>query len=623
MRYIFFILLISVLGKAQSRDEIIIDDGQRDSVRIFRPSIKDYQYYTQFSEKKVFDTVFTIDKSYQFTQYNLQDNFGRIPFSNIGNGFQQLVYKANPEQDLTLLPTKKSFFILGIKDVKYYDIKTPTTVFRYLNGMNDGGMLQTTYTQNVGKNFNFALEYMGLRSRGYYQRNLTASNHAVFSVHYLSKNKKYEAFAHYLHQNVLNEENGGIESFENFIGGDSRFNNRQNLLVNLHRTHSRFFLRRFYLSHYFTPFDAEKYPFKIKHTAFHQKNEFHYTQESTERHYPSEVFAGYPTHSNKIAQKLSNTFSLAFDKEKFKLEAGLQHQNIRYTLEPNAVIQQGLRENRFGIIGNLKMKLWDKIAWISDLEISKGKVLGYYLNSENKLILEPIKGYLLNAHLNFKSHAPSLNYLLNASFYKEYNYYFNDFKNQNTLEIGADVQFKRFDAKLFANYFILDQMSYFDALAKPKQSISAVNIAQIGGEATFNYRKFHLNTKVLLQNVLNNKNLLPLPQILARANFYYQNKMFKNVAEIQTGVKAYYFSKFASREYFPILNEFILPSDTHFIGGQPIADIYFNFKVKRMMVYIEAQHINTTFMKNQSFAAPYYPVADFRLNLGLIWYLFH
>jgi hypothetical protein len=42
-----------------------------------------------------------------------------------------------------------------------------------------------------------------------------------------------------------------------------------------------------------------------------------------------------------------------------------------------------------------------------------------------------------------------------------------------------------------------------------------------------------------------------------------------------------------------------------------------------MMIYAEAQHLNTTFMKNQSYAVPFYPVADFRLNLGLVWYLFH
>jgi hypothetical protein len=75
--------------------------------------------------------------------------------------------------------------------------------------MKNGGQLQTTYTQNVGKNFNFAIEYMGLRSQGLYRNSLASSNNTVFSAHYLSKNNKYEAYAHYIHQNVNNQENGG------------------------------------------------------------------------------------------------------------------------------------------------------------------------------------------------------------------------------------------------------------------------------------------------------------------------------------------------------------------------------------------------------------------------------
>ena len=255
MRYIFFILiLLGSLLKAQTddlsvRDSVVVDNGQKDSIQIFRPTIDDYQFFTQFSQRKAFDTVFTIGKSYQFTQYNNRDNFGKIQFANIGEGFQNLVYKTDAEQDLALLPTRKSFFILGIKDIKYYDVKSPTTAFYYHNGMSSGGTLQTTYTQNIGKRFNFAIEYMGLRSEGLYQREIASSNNTIFSAHYLSKKSKYEAFAHFIHQNISNEENGGIANLENFTSGDSRFNSRKNLTVNLHNTYTRMAARRFYFSH--------------------------------------------------------------------------------------------------------------------------------------------------------------------------------------------------------------------------------------------------------------------------------------------------------------------------------------------------------------------------------------
>ena len=635
MRYIFFILiLLGGLLKAQTddlpvRDSVVVDNGQKDSIQIFRPTIDDYQFFTQFSQRKAFDTVFTIGKSYQFTQYNNRDNFGKIQFANIGEGFQNLVEKTDAEQDLALLPTRKSFFILGIKDIKYYDVKSPTTAFYYHNGMSSGGTLQTTYTQNIGKRFNFAIEYMGLRSEGLYQREIASSNNTIFSAHYLSKNSKYEAFAHFIHQNISNEENGGIANLENFTSGDSRFNSRKNLTVNLHNTYTRMAARRFYFSHYFAPFDVEKFPFKLSHTIFYQTNKYFYTQDDTENYYSSSLITGYTTNNKRKSTKFSNTVSLLFDNEVFRAEAGVRYQNISYRSFYPLIISgvqedSKFKENRLGLVGNLKIKLWDKINLNSDLEISKGKAFGNYLNSENYLTFEPIEGYSISGHVKFKSAAPSFNYLMNTSFYQDYNFKYSDFKNQNVLEIGVDLNLKWFDTKLFANYFRIGQLAYFDSSAMPQQSASSVNISQVGGEATFSYRKFNFNAKVLVQSVLNNKDVLPLPEFIGRANVYYQSKIFKKAAEIQTGIKAYYFSKFASQQYFPILNEFILPStDSHSIGGRPIADVYFNMKVKRMMIYAEAQHLNTTFMKNQSYAAPFYPVADFRLNLGLVWYLFH
>ncbi len=64
-----------------------------------------------------------------------------------------------------------------------------------------------------------------------------------------------------------------------------------------------------------------------------------------------------------------------------------------------------------------------------------------------------------------------------------------------------------------------------------------MNISQIGGDATFNYGKFHLNTRLHFQNALTNKNLLPMPSFIGRANFFYQTQAFKKAAEIQGDLK--------------------------------------------------------------------------------------
>ncbi|SFB81136.1 putative porin [Kaistella jeonii] len=641
MKYILLCLLFcgyffkaQVLNKTDSnrvkpQDTLVIDSGKKDSLQIFKPTIYDYTFKTQFSEKKIFDTAFTPDKTFIFSQYNNRDNFGKIQFGNTGSGFQDLVFEVNTEQNLSLLPTRKSSFILGINDIKYYDVKTPTTSFIYHNAYSSGATLQTTYTQNVGKNFNFAVEYMGLRSLGFYQYSLASSNNVIFSGHYLSENKKYEAYAHYIHQNINNQENGGVSDIDLFLNGSSNFNNRLNLPVNLTTSDSRFAYRRYYFSQQFRPFASEKFPFKIRHTIFHQGNKYYYTQNSLEPYYfnSQSDLIDYPYSSKKYSENLSNTVSVLFDKENFKLDAGVRYQIIKLgigdALPAYLNIPQELSENRVGAVGNLLVKLWDKVEVNSNLEISSGKAFGSYIRSQNLLKFEPIKDYFVNAKVNFQSASPSFNLLMNPSVYRKYNFYLENPKNETTTQIGGDVNLKWFQSKLSANYFRIDNYTYLDANALPRQSNASLNISQIGGEATFSYGKFHLNPKVLFQSAINNKNLLPMPNFIGRANLFYQTKAFKKAAEIQAGVKVYYFTKFASREYFPILNEFILlNSNSYDIGGQPIADVYFNMKVKRMFFFIEAQHLNTTFMKNKSFTAPNYPIYDFRVNIGIVWYLF-
>ncbi|MDF2552066.1 MAG: hypothetical protein K0R77_1341 [Chryseobacterium sp.] len=645
MKYILLIILFFgtffkaqvIVNKTDSNrldkklsDTLVIDSGKKDSLKIFKPTIQDYQYQTQFSEKKVFDTVMTFDKTNVFSQYNNRDNFGRVQFANIGAGFNPLSYEVNAEGNLSLLPSNKSYGILGVNDIKYYDVKTPTATFIYHTAMRNGAALQSTYTQNIGKRFNFAVEYMGLRSEGMYRNSLAANNNTLFSGHYISKSGNYELFAHYLHQNVNNQENGGIADDELFQSGNSEAN-KQNAQVNLESSSSQFSYRRYYLSHQFTPFNSEKFPFRIRHTLSNQGNKYYYFQDALENYWyttSSQIVDGFSPSTKKYSNNFSNTVSLVLDNEKFKLDAGVRYQMLKFGLNeidlPLVDVPAELKENRLGAVANLQVKLFDKFQLNSFLEFSNGSQFGNYLKTTNNIKFEPIKDYFVNAKVNFQSVYPSFNYLANSSAYRRFNYYLQDAKNQAVTEIGGSINLKWFKSELFANYFRIDNYTYFDSSAMPRQSDNSLNISQIGGDATFSYRKFHLNTRVQFQSALTNKELLPMPSFIGRANFFFQSKAFKNAAEIQAGIKVYYFSKFASREYFPILNEYILPTaDSFSIGGQPIADLYINMKVKKMFFFIEGQQMGTLLSYNKAYAFPHYPVYDFRLNIGIVWYLFN
>lgn len=636
MRYLLLVLLgipfsiyaqITPDAGLQKGDSIVVDNGKKDSIKIFKPTIDDYRFRTENEAYRNIDTTFTIAHSYIYTQYNNKNNFGKIQFANIGAGFQDLIFRREEKSILNLLPTNKSHSIIAPDEVKYYDVKTPTTSFLYHTAMKNGAALQSTYTQNFGKNFNFSAEYMGLRSQGFYNNSLAANNNVIVSSRYHSKNERYQLYAHFLHQNVNNEENGGIQDLSIFEGGDSRFNNRENIPVNLSDSDSRFSYRRYYLSHSFLPFNREKFPFKLAHQVYYQSNKYYVNIASADTSYFTDYDTNVEGRTKKYSKNWSNIFRLIWDNRQFYLDAGLRYQNISLGAErtnQSSLESIVFQENRIGAVGNLKINLWDRVGLHSFLEFSSGKAFGNLLKIDNFLKVKVLQDFLVDAKVNFQSATPNFNYLVNASPVTSYHYQWQNFKNENILEIGGSAGIKWLDTKFFAKYFRVDNFAYFDATGQPKQSDISLNISQIGGEATFKYNKFHFNTRLHFQSNLSGTEFFPSPKFIGLGNIYYKTPAFKNAAEIMGGIKVYYFSKFASREFSPILNEFILPSSRGYvIGNKPIVDAYINMKVKRMQFYIEGQNLTTTFMQNKVYTAPYYPFYDFRLNIGILWHLFH
>lgn len=606
------------------RDTLIIDNGRKDSAKIFRPTIEDYRHRTEFSDFKPFDTSFTVQKYYRFTQYNNTDNFGRIRFANIGAGFQDLFFEYKPAQALSLLPGNKRYRILAAEDIDYYDVKTPTTSFVFHSGVRDGGALKTTYTQNFGSNLNLAVEYSGLRSKGLYQNSLTQNSHFLFSGHYFTKNRSYEAFAHFVSQKIKAEEYGGIADPDLFEENDSRFRNRENLEVLLSGTWSDYTSKRAYLSHTLRPFGANG--LGIRHRIYYQGDDYRLNLSADDwKTLSPNATDGLSLESKKFARDFSNTVSAVFEREKFSADAGIRFRNLQLgyrdvelTGAPDAV----KKENRIGVVGSLRISPWSEANLRSRLEFSNGEFFGNFLQSRNELGLKIFEDYSLEASLNYQSAAPSFNWLVNSTAVLPGNYNITDFKNENLLEIGGSVGLQWFNSQLFAKFFRVDNLAYWDAELQPRQSSDALTVLQLGADATLDYKKFHLNGRLLFQNHGGAREVYPVPKFIGRGNLYYQTWAFRRAAELMGGIKVYYFTNFDSREYSPLLNEFVMARRGYSVGGRPVVDAYLNMRVKTMQFFIEGQNLTTTFSRNRNYTAPYYPLYDFRVNIGIVWNLF-
>ena len=291
---------------------------------------------------------------------------------------------------------------------------------------------------------------------------------------------------------------------------------------------------------------------------------------------------------------------------------------------PQFTIPEAVTENRIGLMGNMRFDWRENIELTADGFFTRGSTFGnqYQINANIRLI--PLPGYLLEGGIRLNSSFPSLNYFMHQSYYDRFNYYNPQFRNQTTQELFASLYSQRLGLTVFGSLFNQTNMVVISPDFQPVQLDGATNYFSIGAREHFKYRSFGIDLQAQFQKVIENSEMLPLPDVIARATAYYETWTFKNHAHIQTGLTAHYYTGFNSREFFPILNEFMIPAEAnqYSIGNYPQLDAFFNMKVDRMRFYIRGLNLTSFLQPGKYFSSPLQPAMDFKIQVGIHWFLF-
>jgi hypothetical protein len=631
-------------GNPQVELDSLQDFGKReeanDSLEVHTPVITDYKFWRPNDlQPTVVDTVLTIESFYK-QNFLQKDLFGKMPFPNPGQTINPIEFETkNPK--IQLLPEGKSYNYIAPEDVRYYDVKTPMTELVFENGWREGQYLSTTFAHNLTPQFNYSVRYRGLRSVGRYQNQLASNNAFIATLSYKSLNERLKFWTHFASQNLDNEENAGISNLNEFVYDDSlRTTNRQNIAVNLENSDSEFDSRRFYFGGSYALFGKAKSdslslatPFIIKNIFTYEKQKFLYKENEAEDYFESPVFTDLERRNRKFFETLQNVSSLEFKwGERLLIEAGLKYQNLKlYSSDPLAQglvnIPKLIDDQLIGGIGKIYFDWNEYVKLNADGEFSSGEVFKsqYHVNAE--LDIQPLSGYHLIGGAMIQSAFPSLNLYYNQSFYKDFNYYNFSFDNTNTQKLFGKLDLAKLKTSVQAELYNVDNYVYVNSDFRPKQLDGNISIYQIRLDNLLTYKKINLRSTVQYQKVTTNEDFLPLPDIIARASLYWQGKVFDDKAEVQIGFNGNYFTEFESREFFPVINEFMLQrNNSEFgiqkIGGFPILDFFLNIKVDRMRIYLRADHFNAFWGENNYYSAPFVPYRDFKIQFGVKWYLF-
>ncbi|TYP77403.1 putative porin [Aquimarina intermedia] len=656
-RYLLFVflLLLTCVVQAQkkkvnnfnSSDNQETSDSSRKSLRTKKkekekPPITDYKIISASNDTTFVDTTLTIQKDYQF-DYLRQDTFELLPVNNVGQSYTSLAKRVEYPHTLPLFGARaRHFNYMEVEDINYYHVPTPLTELYFKTTFEQGQQLDAFFTVNTSPNLNLSIAYKGMRSLGKYQHALSSSGNFRSTASYSTPNKRYSLKAHFVAQDLMNEENGGLSedglaqylNSGEFIGQEDEFNDRGAIEVNFEDAENTLLGKRFYLDHQIqlsNMSDSVAATFRIGHRMDLTDKSYEFIQTS-----PNTIFGesyvtsgvrdkvAFESFSNQLYGDLSLrgignllvkteivNYNYGYNTLLTKINASGDAIMIPNRIKGDAVIAGGAYQSDFG-----------KFNLFADVEtIVSGDFDGYMYRAGMRFDITPNDVMeLVGAK---EEVAPNYNFLLYQSDYVNYNW-FNAFENTATDE----VVFKLKSAKtldIIAGYRKISNYTYFgseeDGFVKPFQSAAPIEVMMIKASKNIVVGKFGLDNTILYQNVEQDEEIYKVPDFVTRNTLYYQDHWFKKALFLQTGVTFKYFTSFQADAYDPVLAEFYVQNQQE-IGGFPQFDIFFNAKVRQTRIFFKFENIGEAFSQNNEFSTPGYPTRDAVLRFGIVWNFF-
>jgi len=625
---IFLFLFISAVVYSQN------EDGIAPKKKKEKPSITLYKIISAARDTTFVDTSLSIQKDYKFN-YLRNDIFELQEFANVGQTYNTLAYDFKNTNLLPLFAAQSHHYnYKKIEDIKYFYVPTPLTELYFKTAFKQGQQLDAFFTINTTPQFNFSVEYMGVRSLGAYQNSLTSTGNFKFTSNYHSKDEKYTILTHLTAQDILNEENGGLtaNSIVLFTENASDFTDRGRLDVNFEDAENLLKGFRVFLDQEYRLIQQKdslsstslslgnKISFENKSYVFRQKSPFDgfgesYVTSNLNKKVRSEDFTAqaYSRFKNNVIGTLSAFVSYTDYNYGYDTVLYLNNETITNRIIGN-VVQAGASYKKeykgFQLYGEGAINI------SGDLDANFLKAgASYMINDENRISTE------IKTH----SVAPNFNFLLYQSDYKNYNWQTN-FNNVKTQQLAIYLESNNL-VNASVTYTGIDDYTYFaikanDSTPTPHQYTDRVDYVKVKLQKEFRYKKFGLENTLLYQEALSGGNVLNVPQIITRNTLYFNDEWFKKALYVQTGATFKYYSNYKMNAYDPVLAEFYVQNDQE-LGGIPYFDIFFNAKVQQVRIYFKYENFGALFTsKKEYFIAPGYPYRDAVLRFGIVWNFF-
>ena len=540
---------------------------QRDSLE--KPPINAYKIITSRRDTTFVDTTLALYKDYRFN-YLRKDNFELLAFANVGQTYNSLGRDFKGERLIPDIGARaRHFNFMFVDDIKYYEVPTPLTELYFKTVPEQGQNLDAFFTINTSPRLNFSIAYKGLRSLGNYQNALTSTGHFRSTVSYATLNDRYQVNAHFVSQDLLNRENGGLNeiALQQYITKEEEFEDRSILEVKFENAENILFGKRFYMDHGFDFVQSSYGNISLHHKLDFSDKKYVYRQLSPYSGF-GEALRNANLNDEVKLRNIENVVSLSLENNnlgQLAIKGGHTYYNYGYNsfiFIGDQAVTNRLRGQNYSAGAQYTNNI-GPVSFYGDAMVNLvGDFSGHFLTAGAEFRLNPEN--IVNVEINSNERAPNFNFLLYQSDYLNYNWQ-NDFENEASRVLSARLS-STLLANIQASLTQVDHYTFFgipeDNAVKPLQYDGTLSYLKIKAQREFTYGKFALDNTIMYQKVTEGGNVFNVPEFVTRNTLYFSDHLFKRALFLQTGFTLKYFTAYNMDAYDPVLAEFYVQNET-------------------------------------------------------------
>ncbi len=613
--YIIFIIAFSLSLKSYAQ--------QNDSIKTYGLDTTHILYHYKSSAFSQIDTIMLDSTLHNFHRYTVRMNEYDMAAGTryIGGPIKDLYFTGfNPQFTIGEHSLGKYFY--ESKNMPYYsNVRTPYSEAFFTLASNEENYLKGIIAAQASDRLYYGLNFNVESTIGLMTNSKLKNSHFRGIIAFEALNKRYGYDVEYIYNKMQFGENGGLVD-ESYY--DSSQYERQVLPVNLtdatNLTKSNYFKFNQHLNIGKAATDSTEHNFRGKiylNTSFQKKARL-YTDNSWDSLYYKNSFLDSLASYDSLA---STDFSMDFGVSNFYPEKH-QYFTFNFGLKYDyKMYYNGEKEFFFNYASPHADVIFDFYKFILEggakyqIKIANQQTFDIGANDLNvygRLKFPLTKDFNLDAGLRMDFESPDVR---TYNIYSNHYMWDNNFNKQKHIEINSHLDIKGY--QLEGAIHTLSDFVYFDEDVIPQQFLESFQVITAKFKKEFLIKGVGTQLMVMYQKS-SNDNVVRLPELVAKANFFFRFPIFKKALIIHPGFDITYLTAYNGYGYNPALMQFYSHDDKP-LQDQLYIDFYINFKIKRARVFVKYQNLGTLFNEYNYFLVRGYPQQDAIFKIGLSW----